>query len=328
MDSDALRRLRELVEMRRDRLLAGHWGRIFWNLNRFLRFLQGEPMFKGILAELDASQKEVSAAVTRIIGKHQPYNDCLGRTFREQTVIAYQVLQHAAQSPVNETSVMEYLISSGDPKENLTELFLYPLCDYIIDQLDTRQLVLSQLVRYGQRCEWFDRERLYEDVRNYKQERKEAKKKALVEDKLKVDLYRYLHDQGVDFMIEPYSVGGEIDLIADQRRQAPKYIEVKVFDNEGKNATYLRTGFHQLFTYMNDYKTTTGYLVVYNLCKEHLSFGGDGTVGTTTYIQHDGKLLFVVIIGLYPHSEPASQRGTMRGISIPKDQLIQQPGQD
>jgi hypothetical protein len=161
---------------------------------------------------------------------------------------------------------------------------LMPLCDYLDETLDDIQSVLGLLVRYKKRCEWFNREMLSQAAKE-----EDKKDYAAIENTLKEDLYRYLHDQGVEFTIEPYSLRGRIDLILDQKGDKPVYIEGKVFDRVNRNKSYIKKGFGQLLTYMEEHNTNVGYLAIYKVCEERLVFDTGGEVQSIPLIRHEGK---------------------------------------
>jgi hypothetical protein len=193
-----------------------------------------------------------------------------------------------------------------------------PLFDFLLEALDEQQVTLGCLIRYAQRCEWFDRANLAEKVAERKDSDADYKQ---VEKLLQFDLYRYLHDQGVNFVIEPYSVRGEIDLIVDQRGGDRHFIETKVFDNRDKGKKYLRSGFHQLATYLGQYRAPVGYLAIYKLCQESLEFEADGQAGNVLFVTHEGRTIYLLVIDLYQHDKSVSQRGPLKVVRITRDEL-------
>ena len=78
---------------------------------------------------------------------------------------------------------------------------------YVDEHLDDQQAILYFLRRYKHRCEWFHAERLRQAVRHDTHKGEKT---------LALDLYEYMHDQGIDFHIEPHSTSGIPDFVADQ----------------------------------------------------------------------------------------------------------------
>jgi hypothetical protein len=81
----------------------------------------------------------------------------------------------------------------AEAAECFTDLFIEPLFDYIDEQIDDRRTVLGLLLKYKHPVGWFRRDELR--ARSESDTLKGGKKLAL-------DLYAYLHDQGLEFSIE------------------------------------------------------------------------------------------------------------------------------
>jgi hypothetical protein len=332
MNADSLRQLQEKLETRRKQLLLENvpLERLYPYAVRIWHFLHSTPILTGILAMLKQRAPGIELLLMPARQGKVP-NDAFQATNElDQVTYAYNALDFALRPPGgNEMSfgdVCQHIRSSKYANPWASQ-FVHPLFDYIIEMLDEQQLLLSQLIRYSQRAEWFKRQELYEEVKKYKEEKADVGERAEVEDLLKQDLYCYLHDQGVEFYIEPYSVHGKIDLLLDQKGSGRHYIEAKVFDNQGKNAAYLRTGFNQLFTYLTQFKAEQGYLVIYKLCEENLTFVLPHSVGSLPCVRHGGKAIFVVVIDLFPHRKPVSQRGVLKTITLTEtDLIVSSPG--
>jgi hypothetical protein len=321
MKAESLKLLREKLETRRSRLLDSRDWEFFGKTKRLLTFLHSNTVLNGALAPL----KELWTAQA-ITG--QPLMECWGADSDLQNAArAYQMLSFASTSEESLRQVQAQFArcATGTSYENMKPQLIQPLFDYLSEILDEQQVVLGYLLRYVRRCEWFDRARLQEQVKVCQEEAKAERKRALVEQELKLDLYGYLHDQGLDFVIEPTWERGEIDLIADQKGENPTYIEAKVFRGKSDQAG-LREGFHQLFTYLNQYKAPTGYLAVYKLCEENLSLQGDGIIQTIPFFTHAGKTLYVLIVDLCSGPKSPSSQGKLVTIRVTKEELVQAAG--
>ena len=89
---------------------------------------------------------------------------------------------------------------------------------------------------------------------------------------LACDLYSYLHDQGLEFSIEPASISGRADLVSAQNGPDRLVADVKVFEPQrSKGMEYLRSGFNQVYQYIKDFNDSFGYLVVFKTCHDDLS---------------------------------------------------------
>jgi hypothetical protein len=131
---------------------------------------------------------------------------------------------------------------------------------------------------------------------------------AEIERVLKSDLYRYLHDHGISFYIDPYSYKGKIDLIMDQSGERKTYIEGKVFDNTGRGKSDVGKGFGQLWGYMNQYNVSVAYLVVYNTSDHQLVFKGEGSESGVAVFRRGHLSIYAVPIEIHLHDTSASER--------------------
>jgi hypothetical protein len=200
---------------------------------------------------------------------------------------------------------------------------LDPLCDYLDERLDDQHIPLGYLLRYKQRCEWFTRAMLYTIAEQERQKRGQGFN-AQVEKALKQDLYCYLHDQGIDFIIEPRSSAGEIDLIEDQKGPNPIGVEVKIFDNAQYKRRAIRQGSNQIRTYVEERQTTFGYLAAYKLCDEQIRVIGDGSIQGIDFIRVGGKTVYIFVIDLFLHTDSASVRKDKGTIDVTKDYLVKE----
>src|SRR4051794_10877878 len=221
MHEEVLRRLQERLERRRKRLLECHEPELYGNLKRLWAFLVGQPALRGTLAELEqkAHDPHVRRNVDRATSGDPPDENWTPECDLDHAAVAYNVINEVVRFDWNYDHIKgHYILGYGGTwHAGFRDRAIIPLFDYLLEALDDRQVTLSQLLRYQQRCEWFRREELNDLVKKHRDETVAAgRKKLKIEDVLKKDLYCYLHDQGLDFTIEPKSAVGEIDLIADQ----------------------------------------------------------------------------------------------------------------
>jgi hypothetical protein len=190
-------------------------------------------------------------------------------------------------------------------------LFLEPFYEYVDEQLDDQRAMLALLMRYKHRSEWFHREQLW----NLSQTERRGEKL------LALDLYSYLYDQGVDFMIEPSSVPGEVDLIAAQGTPDPLLLDAKVFDGQDRGKRYIRTGFAQIYTYTQQYNEAFGYLLIYKTTDVDLRFSLRLSTAIPLVV-HNHKTIFLVTVDICRNPEPPSQRGPIQAIEITEEELV------
>ncbi len=206
---------------------------------------------------------------------------------------------------------------------------VFPLIDYLDERLDEQQAMLGLLVRYKQRCEWFNKRELLKVVREEQDAKDKGEKgKAEVEDVLKEDLYRYLHDQGINISIAPDSPRGRIDLILHQQKETRKYLEGKVFDNKGRGKQYIVKGFGQLSQYLHDYHASAGYLLIYSNSNERPEIVGDDQQGGIPFVRCENhRIIYILVIDIHEYPGPASTQ-PYKTVRISADELNQaEPGE-
>jgi hypothetical protein len=146
---------------------------------------------------------------------------------------------------------------------------------------------------------------------------------------LALDLYEYLYEQGIEFYIEPSSVSGEVDLIGAQSGTEPLLADVKIFyPQKSKGEAYLERGFHQLYTYCRDHNQACGYLVIFNLSPDNLRILTKIQSQSDSYVTHNNKTIFFVVIDLFPHTVSASKRGVMECRELREEDLFRDSPRD
>lgn len=304
MDSHYLQQQRFLLQKRFRRLNSVKDYRFFHSqLVQFWNFLHSEPLFEGIVARLDAEgetyEEELDGMLT---------GDTLSgfSTEKELAEFCFRVVQHCAAQPLGpkhpELNIGRLLHNSSEPEgalEGFIEHFVEPLYEFIDESLDGQAAVLSLLIKYKKRAEWFERERLH----------------ALVQDgerELATDLYAYLFDQGLDFHIEPQSASGMADLVSPEL-----VLDAKIFSGESsRGKRSITSGFNQLLTYTRDFHQGVGYLVIYRICPEDLQFEFATSDMLVPFLCVGGKTLYLLVIDICDHKSSASKRGPLKAHTI------------
>ena len=179
---------------------------------------------------------------------------------------------------------------------------------------DDQQAILYFLRKYKHRCEWFQRDRLRGLA---------SDQTGKAESSLAFDLYEYLHDQGIDFSIEPKSASGRPDLITEQVGDNKVVADAKVFWPErSKDRSYLVKGFNQVYTYLRDYNEPFGYLVIYKMCEDDLKFMVLPTTSVFPSLSHNNKTIFFVVVDICEYDSTASKRGQLKVQAITTEELI------
>jgi hypothetical protein len=317
MNAGYIQNLRYKLQKRVRRLNSiANYEMFHASIKQFWGFTKENPVLMGIIDDLERRSPESEEYANRIINESEGFS-C--NTELENAAISYFVIRKCAESDdINIEVSIGNIYTSGDYREMIEgfrDYFLEPFYEYLDEQLDDQRAILSLLRRYKHKCEWFQREQLYKLW-----EQNTARGEKL----LALHLFEYLHDQGLDFTIEPSSASGEVDLIADQKSEDPLIADTKIFNPASKKGKeYIVKGFNQIYLYTVDYDEPFGYLIIYKTSDKDLRFTLADQEQLTPFVVHNNKTIFVVIIDIYPHATSASKRGTLSPVEITENDLIQ-----
>ncbi len=203
----------------------------------------------------------------------------------------------------------------ADYLEAFRDNYIEPLFDYIDEQIDDKRMTLALLRKYKHKCEWFRRAELLAKCTTDTQRGERI---------LARNLYEYLHDQGIEFHIEPQSAAGRVDLISAQSGKDRLLADTKIFNPDGgQNVLYLAKGFRQLYDYTKTYNEPFGYLVIFKTCEQDLSIQTPNQEQAVPFVAHNNKTIFLVVIDLFEYAECASKRGRLKAYEVTPEQLIE-----
>lgn len=309
MDSAYLQRIRFQLQKRVRRLNSCSYLLFHSSLVQFWNYLQSHVLTAGIMGKIETHAKLYNDEIAAITTAHEVPEFT---TEAEQHAFVYRVIQHCALKPLGGGVGPEVMIGHAisnerkhdDALNHFREMFLEPLYEYLDDALDQQGAVLSLLLKYKRKVEWFDREMLVQLASG--DERTLAK-----------HLYAYLFDQGLDFHIEPQSASGEADLVAPEL-----ILDAKVFDGSRRGISYLASGVHQVHTYARDFNQEVGYLVVYKTCPEAIDFTFSSIGQHAPYVTVGGKIIYIFVVDICKYETSASKRGAMKVHSVEQDVLV------
>lgn len=317
MNSDYIQNLRYKLQKRVRRLNSLEQCFFHGGLRQFWGFLRSHSSFQGILDDLEARFPGAPATCKKIVEEHV---DILGETETEHAAISYCILRHCATVGDEECEWQighAYTNGGGGMTgtfEQFRVLFLEPFYEYLDEQLDDQKAILALLRRYKLKCEWFKRDELHKQWSDNTQRG---------EKHLAMHLYEYLHDQGMDFTIEPSSVSGKADLVAAQNTDDPLIADTKVFNPaKGQGKSYIVKGFAQVYRYTVDFNEPFGYLIVYLTGEDDLRFALNHTSMSTPFVVHNNKTIFLLTIDICPHEKSASKRGALQPVEITEADMI------
>ncbi len=315
MNSEYVQNLRYKLQKRVRKLNSTGYKVFHYQLKQFWRFLKNNPILTSIMEDLGRRYPSTEAEAEKIIGGNALVFD----NELENAAASYFLIRKCVES---DNQMAEVNIGQGysheshhdNTLESFKSLFLETFYEYLDEQLDDQRAILALLRRYKHKCEWFQREHLYQ----LWNENTQGGEKLLA-----LHLYEYLHDQGLDFAIEPSSVSGEVDLIAAQRTDDPLIADAKIFNpQQSKGIAYIAKGFNQIYLYTLDYNEPFGYLIIYKTCEDDLRFALSDQAQSIPFVVHNNKTIFLITIDIFPHKESASKRGSLKTIEIIEKDLI------
>jgi hypothetical protein len=316
MDSDYIQHIRYKLQKRLKRLNSADFQAFHWVLLQTWGFLQENEVTKGILDDIENRFPQIEQEADKTLAG-QPQ---VGSSEGENDAISYWVVKKCALSKEQgvEIGVGQSLSQAGkydDCIESFRQTYVETLFDYIDEQIDDKRMTLALLKKFKHRCEWFRRMQLF---RICKEDTKQGERN------IAFILYEYLHDQGLQFHIEPQSDSGRVDLISAQSGKDRLVADAKIFNPEsGQNPSYIVKGFRQIYEYTKDFNEPFGYLVVFKTCEQDLSIPTQNQESGIPFIVHNNKTIFIVVIDIFPYDESASKRGRLKAHEILPAQFVE-----
>jgi hypothetical protein len=322
MESDYLQTIRYKLQKRVRNLKSTNEALYRSSLNRFWNFLTSIPIFELILQDLEIKYAYVDVAAKKWVDINCDSLPTFSLEDENAALCLFILKRILNDSELQKIDNLEVRIGSkflgevysDNGLESFNENVIVPLYDYIDESIDDRRSILSVILKYKQRTEWFYSKELFQLWEG---------NTSRGEKFLQKDLYKYLFDKGIDFVLEPSSNGGEIDLIENQKEKR-LLVEVKIFNPEkSKGIKYIASGFRQLYDYTLNYNEPFGYLIIFKTSDEHLVFNLENEDKYFQCLTHNNKTIFIVVVDLYEYENSASKRGILKNLEISKENLIQ-----
>src|SRR6266511_3042595 len=319
MDPSVIQNLRYKLQKRARRLNSVDPPMFPFALTQFWAFFNGQPTYCGIAEMLELRFPNMLEKVEGIFTG----SGYMGNTEDEAAAVGLLVLRRLAQTPADQITTVFHQVARlyrggrggqlSEALETIRDVFLDPFYEYVDEQLDDQRAMLSLLLRYKHRSEWFYRQQLW----------KLASESQKGEKLLALDLYAYLYDQGINFAIEPSSLSGAIDLIAAQHTDDPLLLDAKIFDGDSRSRSYLRSGFNQIYTYTQQHNEPFGYLVIFKTTDKDLRLSLVLPSRDVPVVVHNHKTIFLITIDIYPHERPVSKRSALTAVEITEEDLVE-----
>ena len=295
MDSHYLQTLRFQLQKRVRRLNSCHYE-VFHSLqNQFWHYLQSHEIFKGILLLIENSAPPFTEELNGAFSGNEYF---IFDNEEEHLHFCYRIVKACVNTDTQdgrtvypELEIGRAYTGSGREEglEQYRENILEPFYEHLDEALD--QQTADLLARM-------------------------ASDTVRAEKLLARDLYAYLHDQGLEFEIEPASASGEIDLLAENL-----LLDAKIFDGASRNVSYLLKGFKQVHTYSCDYNQHVGYLAIFKTCEEDLHFEFATAETLVPFVLVGDKLIYLLVIDIHDHQKSASKRGKLSAHVIQREQF-------
>lgn len=233
-----------------------------------------------------------------------------------QTAVLYKFHLFLLERKVKMESLMRgYGSDFKEGKNRFLDLYVRPIINYLIDQINESNSVLYLLEKYKIRTEWF----LHKDLLGKYNEAKKSYEQ-IFED----DLRLYLFDQGINNPFsQPKSSSGRADIVGLIDTKDPLILEIKIYDS-GRNYKKDRIidGFSAIVQYSHDYNKNIGYLVIFNLDNIEIEISSEDADNTfPNKVNFNNKIYYILIINLN-FGTPASKVGNLKVEKITKQELI------
>jgi hypothetical protein len=207
--------------------------------------------------------------------------------------------------------------SSENKRQVIRDVAVKGLVDYLDERTTTQAAALHLLRKYKQRSERFHRERL-RDIAARGIEGRRAGERALA-----YDVHSYLFDQGADFVVEPESASGRVDIVLTDSTNDSLVVEAKYIRPEDRAADIRRKfghGLHQVTRYCGDRAVRTGHLVLFLNHEAQLDLPLEDQNGLL-YFPLGSNLVFITEIRIGA-SPSASRAGAANEISLTREEVL------
>jgi len=315
MDQEYIQNLRYKLQKRVRRVNSSEYQVFHYVLKQFWGFLQDQPILVGIMESIEVQAHLVESDVNRIFDSRDAI---VFESELENSVACFLVLKRCVESDDDHAEINVAHNYSHESKyseilESFKDIFVEPFYDFLDEHLDDSSLLLSLLVKYKHKCEWFQRESL---LKMWEADTRRGEKK------LAMHLYEYLYDQGINFSIEPASSSGEADAVSSQQGEEPLIADVKIFNpDKSKGKDYIAKGFRQVYDYTLDYNEPVGYLIIFKTCEEELKFSLPDSALSTPFVKHNNKTIFFLVVDVHAYEVSASKRGKLKFVEFTEDDL-------
>jgi hypothetical protein len=314
MNPDFVQDLRWKLQKRLSTLRSSGYRVFHSQLLQSWKWLNQYDIFQEALKQLEQCESCRAEVDAKFTGEDFPYSDDPDK----MPSISLLVLQRCIESKIENIEAnfgyrynrMAHTVDEAH--SGFIFLYVKPLFDFLDEFLSNQRFVATLLLRYKQKCEWFQRKSLYDLWRDAP--------KGSGEKVLKDHLLEWLFDQGFDIIKEPSSASGEVDLIAIGVDRF--VIEAKIFNpNKGYGKTYIAEGFKQTYDYLEDFNEAIGYMVIFKTSLKDLKIESSAPAQPIPTAVYNNKTIVMMTVDV-SEKPTASRNGVLEPIIITEDDLI------
>lgn len=288
---------------------------------RLVRFINDNPELSGIAEELKTHTGNIdsvrSAAEVLVSGNGAPdFDSEMQFVLRSLFVLEFCAAGDAGAENQAARAVSLEPSSHSVNRQAFSSIYGEPVISYFVDKLQNKQNILSALLKYRQKVEWFQR-KIYRDLIS------ECENTRVEENVLNPKVYEYMHDLGIEFYIEPHSqqARGRPDFISAQSNEPKLILDGKYLNNTSTAKQQIIEAFSQVYQYTHDFNRPDGYIVLFKSFKDDIGFSF--TIGEQglPVITRNGKKIYFLLIDISDTPSP-SERGRLSEIQITEDELV------
>ena len=334
MNEVQIQRSRYILRARFRRAQTSPFELFTSSCKQLLNWIENHPIFSKICGVLKHKYSSINDQLEKIIndtkGNINNYNPGCHKSqvIEEHAALCYLTIRASASIVDKDINKQRFqlmcfseFITGNDPGkiedtlDIIKDIALDGLFEYLDEQIDDRNAIFGLLMKYKQLSEWFNRNDLVKIA-----EEGFAKKKG--ELALVSDLQKYIMNQGVEFIIEPTSASGEVDLILRDPDGKHLIVDAKYIKDSHSGTDIKRKlakGFHQVMKYCEDYNEPEGFLVTFNNTNKRISLNIEEIDGIP-FMQLGSKIIYHIFINI--KQEPsASKLGIGKELTIEKKEL-------
>ena len=207
-----------------------------------------------------------------------------------------------------------------DEKQTLDaikDIAVRDLYEYLDEHLDAINAVNGILQKYKQNVEWFQRKLLQQINQGFEGKTGERA--------LALHLQQYVFNQGVEFVVEPTSASGEVDLLLRDSNGEYTIIDAKYIKPNATQSEIVRKiaeGFNQIARYCEDFNQHEGFLAIF--VHDDISIMLDVEQNDSfRYFRIGGNVIYYVEVNISDRPS-ASKSGKTKQIHISQGELIEE----